>query len=154
MTRTLILLPILIALLWSCDNQAINNSGQEIDAPTVNINPTLGANTSVSQQEEKPFTERDLKYKGQSIKITHHARCRMGCREIEALEIQEIINKKQINPRKTNYNPPAGKCPSIAYEGRTSRDQQKLRIILGECEDKPIIITVIDLENKYQCNCK
>mgnify|MGYP003867479115 CR=1 FL=1 len=99
----------------------------------------------------KEFTERDLSYKGKQVVITRHARCRMGCREIDAFEIQEVINQDKINYRK-NKPAQAGRCASIAYEG-TTRDRQHVRVIVGDCDRDPIIITVIDLGNKYNCTC-
>jgi len=97
------------------------------------------------------FTERDLQYKGKQVVITRHARCRMGCRKIDAFEIQEVIDQDKINYRK-NKPAQAGRCASIAYEG-TTKDQQHVRVIVGDCDQEPIIITVIDLGNKYNCTC-
>lgn len=142
---------LLFFITTSCDEMPSNTDVLVTD------NNTKGATApteDVKGEPSKSFTEKDLTFEGRQIKLTHHARCRMDCRTIDVAEIQEIINKKQINQRKSKPNPPAGKCPSYAYEGRTGRDNQRLRIILGECEDAPIIITVIDLENEYQCNCK
>ncbi|MCH2021538.1 MAG: DUF4258 domain-containing protein [Saprospiraceae bacterium] len=98
------------------------------------------------------FTESDLKYQGKTIVVTTHGRCRMGCREIDAYEVQEIIDQDNINDRKSQSLVSSGECPTIAYEGYT-RDKQHVRVILGDCKDDPIIITVIDLENEYKCDC-
>ena len=149
---------LLLLLTTSCDEQA-NTAQQNTTAPQ-NVTQPRNVTGAVAEEEEvkgepaKTFTEKDLTFEGKQIKVTHHARCRMDCRTIDAGEIQEIINKKQINQRKSKPNPSNGRCPSYAYEGRTGRDNQRLRIILGNCEDDPIIITVIDLENEYQCSCK
>lgn len=118
------------------------------------VNATYTSPTTETTVIKNDFSAKDLQHKGKSVKITHHAQCRMDCRTIDVGEIQEVIDQKQINIYKSKPNPSAGKCPSYAYEGRTKRDQQRLRIIVGECEDRPIIITVIDLENDYQCSCK
>lgn len=142
---------LLVFLSTSCDEMPSNTD------VIITDNNNTGAVAPGEDSKGEPsqsFTEKDLQFEGRQIKLTHHARCRMDCRTIDVAEIQEIINKKQINQRKSKPNPPNGKCPSYAYEGRTGRDNQRLRIILGECEDAPIIITVIDLENEYQCNCK
>jgi hypothetical protein len=98
------------------------------------------------------FTERDLQYQGKTIIVTTHGRCRMGCREIDAYEVQEIIDQDNINNRKSQSLVSTGECPTIAYEGYT-RDKQHVRVILGDCKDEPIIITVIDLKNEYNCDC-
>jgi hypothetical protein len=115
-------------------------------------------NTSDSHNDLKSDTKKvtmsdeDLMYQGHKLALTKHARCRMGCRKLDAYEVQEVINKNRINPKKSK---PAskGRCKSIAYEGRT-RDGQLARIVVGDCADNPIVITVIDLENKYNCSCK
>lgn len=111
-----------------------------------------GHNSSNYDIKKATMSEEDLLYQGRKLVLTKHARCRMGCRELDAYEIQEVINKNKINRRKSK---PAskGRCESIAYEGRT-RDGQLARIVVGDCENNPIVITVIDLENKYNCSCK
>jgi hypothetical protein len=150
----------------------LNSCEYGMEQGNVAQNPTVGTTTNpqaakdkgttggpTNQGAEEPaapiaseeFTERDLKYKGKQAVITKHARCRMGCREIDAFEIQEVIDQDLINYKK---NKPAegGRCASIAYEG-TTRDRQHVRVIVGECDRDPIIITVIDLGNKYNCTC-
>lgn len=109
-------------------------------------------NNSKYDIKKVTMSEKDLMYQGRKLVLTKHARCRMGCRALDAYEIQEVINKNKINPRKSK---PAskGRCESIAYEGRT-RDGQLARIIVGDCVDDPIVITVIDLEQKHSCSCK
>jgi hypothetical protein len=134
---------IVLFLLNSCESGLENGN--------VVKNPTVIANTNTVPDAVKDFTERDLKFKGKQAVITRHARCRMGCREIDAFEIQEVIDQDNINYRK-NKPAQAGRCASIAYEG-TTRDQQHVRIIVGDCDRDPIIITVIDLGNKYNCTC-
>ena len=97
------------------------------------------------------ITEDALSYEGQKVRLTKHARCRMDCRTIDLGEVQEILTNGQVNLRKTE---PQGKpCPTKALEGRTQRDRQKLRIVVGTCEGDYRIVTVIDLENKYECTC-
>ncbi|MGH1335761.1 MAG: DUF4258 domain-containing protein [Aureispira sp.] len=138
---------LLMLLLISCEDWPPPSETQEnIDAPTVALpaSPVAAPKNTLS--------ERDLSYKGRQLILTKHARCRMDCRELDPYEIQEVINLNNINQRKSK---PAsgGRCESIAYEGRT-RDGQMARIIVGDCEDDPIVITVIDLDTKYNCTCK
>lgn len=164
--RTLIVSAIVLLLLNSCEyglehgnvaqNPTVNNTTTEPTA--AKDQGTTGGPTTPKKLEEpaapvapESFTERDLEFKGKQIVLTRHARCRMGCRHIDAFEIQEVIDQNQINYKKTKPAK-AGKCPSIAYEG-TTRDQQHVRVIVGDCDRDPIIITVIDLGNKYNCTC-
>lgn len=126
-----------LATLWmlGCDNwSASSNTQQAIEVPKLLLQ------------------EQDLSYQGKKLVLTNHARCRMDCRKIDPYEIQEVINLNKINRQKSK---PAsnGRCESIAYEGRT-RDGQNARIIIGNCEDDPIVITVIDLDTKHNCSCK
>ncbi len=104
-----------------------------------------------TDQRRAQFSASDLTYQGQPLIITKHARCRMGCRKLDAYEVQEVINQGQVNRSKSK--PAKGdRCKSLAYEGR-STDGPQARIVVGECKDRPILITVIDLDNKYNCFC-
>ena len=82
---------------------------------------------------------------------TKHARCRMDCRHITEVEIQEIISENSINQRKSNPND--SRCPTYAYEGY-SHEQKHLRIVIAKCEDVWKVVTCIDLENDFACDCK
>ncbi|MCX6197594.1 MAG: DUF4258 domain-containing protein [Bacteroidetes bacterium] len=82
---------------------------------------------------------------------TKHARCRMQCRHIDAQEIEEIISTNNINQRKSKPNDTP--CPSYAYEGY-SHDHQHLRIVIAKCDNAWKVVTCIDLENEFECDCK
>lgn len=115
----------------------------------------FSSSSNTQQALEVPYSElleKDLSYQGRPLIVTKHARCRMDCRKIDPYEVQEVINLNVINRQKSK---PAskGRCKSIAYEGRT-RDGQRTRIVVGDCEDDPIVITVIDLDTKHNCACK
>ncbi len=81
---------------------------------------------------------------------TKHAKCRMDCREVSKSEVIEIIAGNRINTQKSDYNDKP--CPTIAYEGRSS-DGQLLRVVVADCEPKDKVVTVIDLETDYKCDC-
>lgn len=161
--RILMIALIVLSLLNSCEYgpQHGHSKPSEVQEkpsqPTAKEDPNnLGEKRITSEEPDLPvpskeFTERDLVFEGRTVALTHHARCRMDCRKIDAFEIQEVIDQKKINYKKTKPAQP-GKCPTIAYEGMT-RDRQHVRVIVGDCQDDPIIITVIDLGNKYQCSC-
>jgi len=149
--RLLFVTIIVLCLLVGC---------MDVDPTTERpLNKTFAEGITSDEQTDTPeekanFSEKDLRYDDRTVKLTYHARCRMDCRHITAYEIQEILNKKQLNEQKTDREHSPGECPALAYEGRTSADKQKIRVILGDCLTNPIIITVIDLENEYQCSCK
>lgn len=111
---------------------------------------TMNMPTPIGGSED--FTDSDIRFNNKQVVLTNHGRCRMRCREIDAFEVQEILDQDNINENKSNYLVSSGECPKIAYEGYT-RDKQHVRVILGDCKDDPLIITVIDLENKYDCHC-
>ena len=87
---------------------------------------------------------------GVKLDYTRHAKCRMGCRTINYDEVREVYTRGKINPKKSN---PSGKpCPTEAKEYRT-QSGQLIRGIFASCRSSIKVITVIDLENKYECNC-
>jgi hypothetical protein len=81
---------------------------------------------------------------------TKHARCRMECRHINEQEIHDVIEENNINERKSNAagNP----CPTDAYEG-FSKEGQHLRIVIAKCEANWKVVTCIDLEHEFECDC-
>lgn len=85
--------------------------------------------------------------------FTKHARCRMKCRHITQEEVKEIVQKAQVNYKKSELD--AAQGPKYALEGVTSRDNQHLRIIVAPKQRHLTIVTVIDLENEWECpSCK
>lgn len=85
-----------------------------------------------------------------ALKLTKHARCRMDCRHITASEIQAVLEKGTINWKKSEPN---GKPdPKYAVEG-TTNDGQLVRVIVAPKQEVNVIITVIDLQQEWQCDC-
>ena len=85
------------------------------------------------------------------IIYTKHARCRMDCRHIDETEIREILEEGTINHEKSD---PASKPdPKYALEGYTD-DGQRIRIIFAAADKGMVVITVIDLQKEWNCNCK
>ena len=75
----------------------------------------------------------------------------MKCRHIDDSEVKEILEKGRINYDKSE---PAGRPdPKFALEGRT-HDDQHVRIVFAPAERGLVVITVIDLEKEWSCNCK
>lgn len=82
--------------------------------------------------------------------FTRHARCRMECRHITEAEVKAIYQQGKINYRKSEPN---GKPdPKYAYEGR-SDDGQALRIVLAKTARGWVVVTVIDINQEWSCNC-
>ena len=84
------------------------------------------------------------------IEYTQHARCRMECRHISQAEVEEIMQDGKVNYAKSDVN--ARPCPAYALEGVT-KDDQRVRIVFGQCDEKTKVITVIDLNTDWTCDC-
>lgn len=86
--------------------------------------------------------------------ITHiiyskHALCRMDCRHIDESEVKEILQNGVINYDKIEDSP---KGKSYPLEGYT-HDKQHVRIVFAPHENELVVVTVIDLEKEWSCDC-
>lgn len=84
------------------------------------------------------------------LKYSNHAKCRMGCRKITQEEVEEIMRDGKINYNKSDIK--NARCPRYAVEGRT-KDDQRVRIVYAQCNESTTVVTVIDLETYYACDC-
>ena len=84
------------------------------------------------------------------IEYTEHAKCRMKCRKITQAEVEDIMKEGKINYNKSDVK--ANPCPVYAVEGITG-DNQRVRIVFGQCDTKTKVITCIDLETEWECDC-
>lgn len=82
--------------------------------------------------------------------LTKHAKCRMDCRHITEQEIKEIIHEGKVNYSKSSLGTKGDE--TYAMEGY-SNDHQHLRIVVAPESDGLVVITCIDLDNKWACNC-
>lgn len=81
---------------------------------------------------------------------TKHARCRMGCRNIDENEVKEVIDKGKLNEAKSGMS--KKNDMTYALEGWSS-DHQHVRVVVTPEDDGLLVITVIDLENEWPCHC-
>lgn len=84
------------------------------------------------------------------IEYSNHAKCRMQCRKISQAEVEEIMHDGKINYNKSDLQ--NARCPRYAVEGIT-RDDQRVRIVFAQCNDKTVVVTVIDLGTDFECHC-
>jgi hypothetical protein len=84
------------------------------------------------------------------LEFSNHAKCRMDCRHINQSEVEEIMQDGKINYNKSDLQ--NARCPRYALEGITS-DNQRVRIVFAQCNDKTEVVTVIDLETDWPCYC-
>lgn len=85
-----------------------------------------------------------------NLVITKHARCRMECRAITEQEIKEILQIGNINYNKSNLKDERG--PTYALEGY-SADKQHLRIVVAPKKHEIVVVSCIDLDKEYKCDC-
>ncbi|MGO4293822.1 DUF4258 domain-containing protein [Chitinophaga sp. RAB17] len=85
------------------------------------------------------------------LEYTKHAICRMGCRQVTKKEVEEILASGEINAEKSN--PVDHPCPTYALEGYSSEGQH-LRVVFAPCDTgNAKVITCIDLDKDWSCNC-
>jgi len=84
------------------------------------------------------------------LKYSNHAKCRMQCRKISQVEVEEIMRDGKINYNKSDLD--NARCPRYAVEGVTS-DDQRVRIVYAQCNESTTVVTVIDLETDFKCDC-
>lgn len=82
-----------------------------------------------------------------NISYSKHARCRMDCRHIDEEEVKEILEKGTINKIEED-----NQGISIPLEGVT-RDGQKVRIVFAPKKNKTVVVTAIDLNKDWPCDC-
>lgn len=83
------------------------------------------------------------------IIYSKHALCRMDCRHIDKSEVKEILEKGEVNYDKIEESPQGRSYP---LEG-TTHDQQHVRIVFAPHENELVVVTVIDLEKEWPCDC-
>jgi len=84
------------------------------------------------------------------LEYSNHAKCRMQCRKISQAEVEEIMRDGKINYNKSDLQ--NARCPRYAVEGETN-DNQLVRIVYAQCNESTTVVTVIDLENDFECHC-
>lgn len=84
------------------------------------------------------------------LEYSQHAKCRMQCRHISQAEVEEIMRDGTINYNKSDIQ--NARCPRYAVEGVT-KDDQRVRIVYAQCNEKTEVVTVIDLGTDWECDC-
>jgi hypothetical protein len=83
---------------------------------------------------------------------TKHASCRMECRHISEADIREVLREGHVNEAKSKQEP--GKCPTYAIEDFRNSDGIRLRIVFAKCEHEVKVVTCIDRDDEFPCDCK
>jgi hypothetical protein len=83
--------------------------------------------------------------------LTRHVKCRMDCRHIDIGEIKEIISEGNVNYSKSRKGSKGD--DTYALEG-LSNEHQHLRVVVAPESDGLVVITCIDLDKEWPCNCR
>ncbi len=124
-------------------------------------------NKEVLPLKSPSFCQFSKRYPFSFMQYTNHALCRMQCRGISQNVVQKVYEEGEVNCQKSEYtNIPKGKCPRYAIEQtflfqNYSFTQKKItpqkvgiRIVVADCADKPVLITVINLDSNWErCQC-
>lgn len=101
----------------------------------------------IGKNERVDRREKDFRHN--EIELTDHAKCRMDCRHITKKEIEEVLDYGKINYSKSDKK--AKPCAKYALEYFV--DGKAVRVVVGDCNNKAVIITVIDLDHDFECHC-
>ena len=82
--------------------------------------------------------------------FSKHARCRMDCRKIDESEVREILKSGTINRKKIQSDKRGMTYPVEGY----THDKQHVRIVFAPKDDALVVVTVIDLDTEWKCDCK
>ena len=137
----LILVAILALLLFvikQCKHEAAINPKEK----TTNKNREVSA----SEVDRNRGFDRRIAH----LEYSKHAKCRMQCRRISQAEVEEIMQGGKINYNKSDLQ--NATCPRYALEGITG-DNQKTRIVFAQGNDNTTVVTVIDLDTEWSCDC-
>ena len=114
--------------------------------PTIKNNNTAIIIPAVKDKIEKGFNRN-----AHTIIYSRHAHCRMDCRHIDASEVKEILATGHVNNSKMQEDERGKTYP---LEGET-HDKQHVRIVFApKGTDTLEVVTCIDLDTEWPCNCK
>ena len=133
-----VLLGLLLFALRRCRQEPVSQT-----QPRVSTSKPANSNGEINR--DKGF-DRRISY----LEYSNHAKCRMGCRKITQAEVEEIMQEGNINYKKSDLQ--NARCPRYAIEGITN-DDQKVRIVFAQCNEKTTVVTVIDLDTDWSCAC-
>ena len=131
-------------LLWYVKSHQRGSSGNTQNTEKRNKRVTIPADITNTTDEE-PLNRHPLK-----LIYSKHARCRMDCRHIDESEVEEILDEGTINYNKIEKN---DKGKSYPLEGIT-HDKQHVRIVFAPKNENLVVVTVIDLDKDWYCDCK
>lgn len=132
-------------LLWYVKSHQRGKSSYKPTVVTEKTEPavTIPVKTNTASDDPVDRTPEHLIF-------TKHARCRMECRHIDETEVKEILQDGVINYKKVEED---SRGKSYPLEGFT-HDKQHVRIVFAPKRNDLVVVTVIDLERDWPCDCK
>lgn len=131
-----LLLALILLLAWGWNRKS---KDKPAGRPTENVLPPP------ETADDIPGFDRKAR-----LEYTKHARCRMDCRQVSEAEVEEILASGHVDYTKSNLHDKP--CPTYALEGY-SHEGQHLRVIFAPCREATRVVTCIDLDKKWTCNC-
>lgn len=128
----------------------MNQRGNSANKPSTEQTEDKITVPAVLPADEKPQEVEGFDRNTTNLIFSKHAKCRMACRNIDESEIREILKSGTINYKKIQ-NDKRGKTYPV--EGFT-HDKQHVRIVFAPKDDGLVVVTVIDLDTEWKCDCK
>jgi hypothetical protein len=126
-----------------------NQRGNRINKPETEQVTEKITVPAILPQDEKTEEVDGFNRNATHIIFSKHAKCRMDCRKIDESEVKEILKSGTINHKKIQ-NDKRGKTYPV--EGFT-HDKQHVRIVFAPKDDGLVVVTVIDLDTEWKCDC-
>jgi hypothetical protein len=142
------ILPVLLLVIMAVVTIVINR--YKNNRPAATRTQTERQNRNPSNTARPSANTDKLDRKSTKLFFTKHAKCRMKCRHITQQEVKDILVNGTVNYNKSDLQDPKG--PTYAVEGIT-KDRQRVRIIFAPRKQHLSVVTVIDLDNEYECSC-
>ncbi len=113
----------------------------------VGKNPITDPGVTVNKATEA-YTQ--LRSGNKTLAYSKHAKCRMDCRHIDESEVKEILDSGTVNFNKIEQS---DKGVSYPLEGVT-HDGQRVRIVFAPHDKELVVVTAIDLDTEWKCDCQ
>lgn len=127
---------------------AVKPKSEQTDKITVPV--VLPTDEKPDEVENHPDDPVGFNRNTENLIFSKHAQCRMDCRKIDEAEVKAILKNGKINHKKIQSDKRGKTYP---VEGFT-KDKQHVRIVFAPKGDALVVVTVIDLETEWKCDCK
>jgi hypothetical protein len=128
----LVLLAAAVFIIKQCKHRSSSSGSKQVTPANV-VNRDRGFDRRVSY-----------------LQYSEHAKCRMACRHITQEEVEETMRDGKINYNKSDLQ--NARCPRYAVE-EVTKDNQRVRIVFAQCNNYSEVVTVIDLDTEWTCDC-